>query len=205
MADLNKELHWIYGHSYQIKESGVSRKLLPCKLPWSSQRWFTRCQLCSIDQVLKLHQFRDCSSEGLYRMSDRSYLVEESRLSQEFQNASLGNCLEESIQLVSVYSSWHSCYTTHFRSLWSIVSFWPQLWQAVAGPRDKIWDLVALVWPIRSMVITTSSALVKCWKFFGGPSVGFIRYSCLPCTAIPHLIWTNLRGVVKWRIYASLN
>ena len=35
-----------------------------------------------------------------------------------------------------------------------------QWWQPVGGPRDKIWDLVALVWPIRSRVITTSSALV---------------------------------------------
>ena len=45
----------------------------------------------------------------------------------------------------------------------------------VGGPRDKIWDLVALVWPIRSRVITTSSALVRCWNFFRGPSVGFTR------------------------------
>ena len=46
-------------------------------------------------------QFRDCSSEGLYRMSDRSYQVGESRLSREFYNASLRNCLKESIQWVS--------------------------------------------------------------------------------------------------------
>ena len=50
-----------------------------------------------------------------------------------------------------------------------MVSVWPQWWQPVGGPRDKIWDLVALVWPIRSRVITTSSALVRCWNFFGGP------------------------------------
>ena len=31
-------------------------------------------------------------------MSDRSYQVEESRFSQEFYNASLRNCLKESIQ-----------------------------------------------------------------------------------------------------------
>ena len=49
-------------------------------------------------KVKKLLQFRDCSSEGLYRMSDRSYQVEESRFSQEFYNASLRNCLKESIQ-----------------------------------------------------------------------------------------------------------
>ena len=37
---------------------------------------------------------------------------------------------------------------------------WPQCWQAVGGPRDKIWDFVALVWPILSRVITSSSAQV---------------------------------------------
>ena len=52
---------------------------------------------------------------------------------------------------------------------------WPQWWQAVGGPQGKIWDLVALVWPIRSRVITTSSALVKRWNFFGCSNVGFTR------------------------------
>ena len=51
-----------------------------------------------------------------------------------------------------------------------MVSVWPQWWQPVGGPRDKIWDLMALVWPIRSWVITTSSALVRCWNFFSGPT-----------------------------------
>ena len=46
-----------------------------------------------------------------------------------------------------------------------MVSVCPQWWQPVGGPRDKIWNLVALVWPIRSRVITTSSALVRCWNF----------------------------------------
>ena len=50
-----------------------------------------------------------------------------------------------------------------------MVSVWPQWWHPVGGPRDKIWDLVALVWPIRSRVITTSSALVRYWNFSGGP------------------------------------
>ena len=54
-----------------------------------------------------------------------------------------------------------------------MVSVSPRWWQPVGGPRDRIWDLVALVWPIWSRVITTSSALVRCWNFFGGPSVGF--------------------------------
>ena len=39
----------------------------------------------------------------------------------------------------------------------------------------RIWDLVALVRPIRSWVIATSSTLVKCWNFFGGPRVGLMR------------------------------
>ena len=56
-------------------------------------------------------------------------------------------------------------------SIWSMLSVWPQWWQ-VGGIREKICDFVSLVWPIRNRVITTSSALVKCWNFFGGPSVG---------------------------------
>ena len=51
-----------------------------------------------------------------------------------------------------------------------MVNVWPQWWQTVGGPWDKIWDLVACVWPIRSRVITTSSALVRCWNLFGGSS-----------------------------------
>ena len=46
-------------------------------------------------KLKKLLQFRDCASEGLYRMSDRSYQVEESHFLQEFYNASLRNCLKE--------------------------------------------------------------------------------------------------------------
>ena len=48
------------------------------------------------------------------------------------------------------YSSQHSCNNAHSSSICSMVSVWPQWWQPVGGPRDKIWDLVALVWPIRS-------------------------------------------------------
>ena len=44
-----------------------------------------------------------------------------------------------------------------------------------AGPQNKICDLLALVWPIWSRVVTTSSALVKCWNVFGGPSISFTR------------------------------
>ena len=62
------------------------------------------------------------------------------------------------------------------------------VWQVGRGPRDKMWDLVALAWQIRSRVITTSSALAMYWNFFGGPSVGFKRYTSLPCTATSHLM-----------------
>ena len=41
----------------------------------------------------------------------------------------------------------------------------PQWWRVVEGPRDKIWDFVALV--------ITSSALVRYWNFVGGSSIGF--------------------------------
>ena len=54
-------------------------------------------------------------------------------------------------------------------------------------PQDKIWDFVALVWPIRSRVITTSSAVVRCCNFLRGPSVDFTRYISLPCIGTPHL------------------
>ena len=60
-----------------------------------------------------------------------------------------------------------------------MVRVWPQCWQVVGGPRDKIWDFVALVWPSRGPVITTSSVLVRRWNFLGGPSVGSTRYRSL--------------------------
>ena len=36
-------------------------------------------------------------------------------------------------------------------------------------------DFVALVWPIQSLVITTSSAVIRGLNFLSGPSVGFKR------------------------------
>ena len=47
----------------------------------------------------------------------------------------------------------------------SMIRVWPQCCQAVASSRDKMCDFVALVWPIRSLVITTSSAFVRCLDF----------------------------------------
>ena len=85
-----------------------------------------------------------------------------------------------------------------------MVSVSPQWWQPVGGSRDKTWDLVALVWPIRSRVITTSSALVSCWNFFGGPSVGFTRYRSLPCTATSHLVWINFSECRSWPVVSYL-
>ena len=103
------------------------------------------------------------------------------------------------------YSSRHSCNTAHYRSIWSIVSVWPQWWQVVGVPRDKIWDLVALVWPIRRRVITTSSALVKCWNFFACPSVGECKvwlkfYLCNCCAA--HTIELSMTAI--YRVYSTL-
>ena len=83
-----------------------------------------------------------------------------------------------------------------------MVSVWPQWWQPVGGPRDKIWDLVALVWPIRSRVITTSSALVRCWNFFGGPSVGIYRDCSLKCDELLMSLPACL--VFKWLWFMSV-
>ena len=71
-----------------------------------------------------------------------------------------------------------------------MVRVWPQCWKAVVGPRDNILDFVAFVWPIRSRVITTYSALVRCRNLLDCHSVGFRRYISLPCTDTSHLIWT---------------
>ena len=73
----------------------------------------------------------------------------------------------------------------------SMVRVWPQLWQAGGGPRDKIWDFVALVWPIRRRIITTSSGFVRCGNFLGGPSVCFMGYRYLLCIDTSPLIWTS--------------
>ena len=112
-------------------------------------------------------------------MSDHSY--------QKDPASSMNSTMQVS-GIVSKSIQWVGCVAFISSSIWSIVSVWPQLWHVVGGSRDKIW---ALVRPIRSRIITTSSALVKCWIFFGGPSVGFKRYRCLPCTAISHLVWTS--------------
>ena len=44
------------------------------------------------------------------------------------------------------------------------------------GSQDNISNLVALVWPNQSRVMTTFSALVKYWTLYSGPSVGFIPF-----------------------------
>ena len=135
VTDLNKELYWIYGHSYQIKKIQLLSETLWCKPRGSFQRG---------------------SSESIVW-----------------------------------YSSRLCCNTAHSRGMCLMVRVWPKWWQVVGGPRDKIWDFVALVRPIRSRVITTSSALVRCRNLFGGPSVGFRRYRSLPCIDTSHWIWTS--------------
>ena len=58
-----------------------------------------------------------------------------------------------------------------------MISVWPQWWQTVGGPLDKIW--VAFVWPIRSRMITTSSPLVRCWISSVAPMLASRgRYLC---------------------------
>ena len=118
-----------------------------------------------------------------------SYQTEESHFSQEFHYASLGNCLEDGIQWVRcvVFITtflWHCTLQEHMvngQCLTTVVT------SSRRSLGQDIWGLVAFVWPIRSRVITTSSALVKCWNFFGGPSVGFTRYRYLPRTDTSHL------------------
>ena len=96
------------------------------------------------------------------------------------------------------YSSRHSYNTAHSRSTCSMFSVWPQWWQTVGGPRDRIWDLVAFVWPIRSLVITNSSAQVRCWNFFGGPNVHEIEISAM-YNYIPLVLNQLLNvGVDQW-------
>ena len=95
--------------------------------------------------------------------------------------ASLRNRLKTGSPWVSCEVSSRFCYTTaHSRSMCSIVRVWPQAQQVVGGHLDKIWDFVALLWPIRNPVIATSSALVRGWNFLGDPSVGFKLYISLP-------------------------
>ena len=87
--------------------------------------------------------------------------------------------------------------------IWSMVSVWPQWWQPVGGPRDKIWDLVArardepaatplapardlvaLVWPIRSRVII----ILKCLKMW----CGWFNFETTWCSTLNlHIIWLN--------------
>ena len=147
---------------------------------------------CSIHEVKKLLQFRDCSSEWLYRMSDCSCQVEESRLSLEYYSASPMNCLKESIQWVScvVFVTtfpYHCTLQEHMVNCQCLTTMVTRSRRSTGQDMG----LGGLVMANRSRVIITSSALVKCWNVFGGPSVGFKRYRCLPCTATSHLVWTS--------------
>ena len=99
IADLNRVVLDIWPF-IPDKESGFFQNLLSCKSQRSSQTRTWMSQLCSIHEVKKLHQSRDCSNEGLNGISDRSYQVEESRFSQVFHNASLRICFKESIRHV---------------------------------------------------------------------------------------------------------
>ena len=86
-------------------------------------------------------------------MFDRSYQIEESNFSWEFCYASLSNCLQK--HMVN-----GQCLTTMMTNIWR--SSW-----------HDILDLVALVWPIRSRVIT----ILQFWLSVGIPSVAAMLVS----------------------------
>ena len=134
----------------------------------------------------------DWFDKALCWISSHSYQIIESNFSQKFYYASFRDCLKEGLQWVNSCSTHHdSVATLYIPGVCAQLSVWPQCWQAVGGPWDKIWDFVTLEWPICSRVITTSSALVMCRNLLGGTSVGFRRYRSLPCIDTSHLIWTS--------------
>ena len=117
-------------------------------------------------------------------MPGHSYQISESCFSQDSRYESFGNYLQMSIQ-------WVSCVVFVMMSMlhWTLQGHMvndQHLTTIVISIRrysgqDNMWP-----WYGQS-----SSALVKCWNFFGGPSVGFKEKRSLPCTATCHFIWTN--------------
>ena len=76
--------------------------------------------------------------------------------------------------------------------------------QCVKVPRDKSWDFVVLAWPNRSLMITTSSALVRYWIFFGGPSV--VSSDKDLCHAQARRTWFELAaGYNVWLVTSNLH
>ena len=85
-----------------------------------------------------------------------------------------------------------------------MVSMWPQWGQVFVGSRYNIWDLVVLVWPIRSQEITTSSVLVKCWN----SSVALVLVSGNKdlCHARLHPTWfKSINGYWSWPVASDLH
>ena len=120
---------------------------------------------------------------------------------------SLGEHLKEGPQWVSSVV-FITCNTVHSISMCLMVRvWWPQCLQFVGGPRDKIWDFVALVWPILSWVITTSLALVRCLNFFGGPSVGHKHWDRTYHSLIddPRWLWYLVTGICVFVLLSSLS
>ena len=77
-------------------------------------------------------------------------------------------------QLCSIYHNTPvTLHTPRAYGQWSVFDHNGDKQSVVLGTRYGIW------WPlyrqIRSRVITISSALVRCWNFFGGSNVGFAR------------------------------
>ena len=187
----DKELCWISGHSYQIIESSFSQKFYYASLrdrlkegpQWVNCVVLITTWACWMRGKPLLQAYH-------HGMHDKVILLCWSGII---------HSLPKVVHVGDTRPTWWSkgrpsiqcCNTVHSRSMCSIFRVWPQCWQAVGGPRDKIWDFVALEWLIRSRVITTSSALVRCRNLLGGPSVGFRRYRSLPCIDTSHLIWTS--------------
>ena len=125
-------------------------------------------------------------------ISGHSYQIIESSFSQKFYYTSFRGRLKEGSQWVNCVVLittllQHCTFKEYVLNCQSLATMLASSWWS----SGKIWDFVALVWPIRSRVITTSSALVRCRNILGGPSVGFRRYRSLPCIDTSHLIWTS--------------
>ena len=173
MSDSNDVLYWIYGLSYQIKESSFSQELDYASLGnrfKEGPQWFS-C-VVFITNLL----WHSTLQEHVRNTMQASGIVSKRVLN------------DSAVQ----YSSRICCDAVHSRSMCAMVRVWPQCWQEFGGPRDKMCDFVALVWPIQSLVITTSSALVRCLNSLGGPSVG---------TGVIMMSWCEiLRKWVNWTL-----
>ena len=132
---------------------------------------------------LRVLSVGDWLDKDLCWISGHSYQILESSFSQKFYYASFRDRLKEGPQWVNrvVHITTllqHCTFQEYLLNCQSLATMLASCWWS--SRQDM--GFVALVWPIRSRVITTSSALVRCLNLLGGPSVGFRRYRSLPCT-----------------------